>query len=144
MLAHLLKPSMPGRGSIVIAALYEGLGEYSGIYIGDHQIITLSNKHTPVQMSIEEFSHIHSTRFKSEIYWACHLFNRQPVRFPEAAQRALHTLNNNSYKTMLINSHQFCSGCITGDFDNEDAQLSELKKRIKELYPHRHVWNKQA
>ncbi|GGA27355.1 hypothetical protein [Paenibacillus physcomitrellae] len=144
MLADLLKPLMPGEGSIVISALYEGLGEYSGIYIGDEQIITLSNKHTPVLMSMEQFSQMHSTRFRSEIYWACRLFNRHAVRFPEAAQRALHTLDNSSYKTMLINSHQFCSGCLTGNFDNEDIQLSELKKRIKELYPHRHVWHKQS
>ncbi len=142
MFADFLKKQSPNPGSIIIAALYGGLGEYSGVYAGEQGIITLVNGHTPQLMDMEQFCRLHSTTFNSEIYMAYALFKRCPISFPEAAQRALHTLSNNSYKTMLMNSHQYCSGCITGNYDNEDVQLHELKRTIKQSYPKRHYWHK--
>jgi hypothetical protein len=141
MLSDLFKSLQPRSGSILIATLYGGLGEYSGVYVGHREVVTITSKHRVEKMSLEQFSCLHSTSFKSEIYSAYGLFNRKAIFFPEAAERALNNLNI-SYRRLLMNSHQFCSGCITGNFDNEDLELNQLKLCIQKHSPYRHSWHK--
>ncbi|WP_223068896.1 hypothetical protein [Paenibacillus caui] len=144
MFGRFFKRREPVSGSIIFTTLYGGLGESSGIYVGNQNVITLTYKGILQLITIEQFGKLHPTSFNSEIYAPYEITTRKPVSFPEAARRAQALLEGNeSYKLMLINSHQFCSGCITGNFENEDVGLSELKQRIESCYPNRLDWFKQ-
>ena len=61
-----------------------------------------------------------------KIYVSCK--GGQPVGSQQAAQRALDMVGGSrDYNLILDNCHQFCSGCLTGNFENSDNFLWMLK-----------------
>ena len=60
------------------------------------------------------------------IYVSCR--NGRAVGSQQVANRALRKIGSRrDYNVIFDNCHQFCSGCLTGDFENSDNFLSMLK-----------------
>lgn len=132
--------SKPSTGSVIYISSYGGLAEISGICIDDRTIATIS-KDGLQQLSLKEFSKLHPTALPSELFIPYEPGSSHPLFFPEAVERAQALLDGkNSYRAMLMNSHQFCSGCITGNYDNQDNNLVLLKQRIEALCDHKIDW----
>ena len=60
------------------------------------------------------------------VYVSCR--NGRAVGSQQVAKRALRKVGSHrDYNLFLDNCHQFCSGCLTGDFENSDNFLCNLK-----------------
>lgn len=145
MFERFLNRRQPVYGSIISTGLYDGLGEFSGIYAGNHQVLTLVQKtRCPQLITLEEFSMLPPANTASEIYIAFQPGSWKAASFPQAVRRARELLDGTGdYRLLVMNSHQFCSGCLTGDFDNLDTGLAELKQTLSELCSCKLEWHKQ-
>lgn len=121
----------PAYGSLVYTELGFGVAEHSGIYIGNRQIIDLDGRGRIKKASLNEFTG-NITTFNHEIYVPCYDGENDSIGFYEAVWRAEEKLNESrSYNLLLDNCHQFCAGCITGDFENGSNFLNFLKDDFK-------------
>ena len=65
------------------------------------------------------------------IYVSCN--NKKSVGSELVAQRALAMVGQRrNYNFLLDNCHQFCCGCLTGEFNNNNKFLWQLKKIAKQ------------
>lgn len=145
MLERFLNRRQPVYGSIISTGLYDGLGEFSGIFAGNHQVLTLAQKaRRPQLITLEEFSKLPPANAESEIYVSFEAGTWKAASFPQAVRRARELYDGTGdYRLLLMNSHQFCSGCLTGNFDNMDTGLAELKQTISEICAQKLEWHKQ-
>lgn len=119
--------SRPVEGSILYVDLIGEYAQHSGIYIGNGEIVELSGKGRIQQVSRKQFI---SGGTGNDIYVSC----REDVAIgsPIAAQRARSQLGSSrEYNIILNNCHQFCTGCMTGNFENSDNFLWMLKHSAK-------------
>lgn len=124
-----LKNDIP-KGALVYTDLLIGLGDHSGIYVGDGKIVALSGKGKVEVVDYDKFTG-GLTTVKRNI--------RLPVTISKgltgsslAAERALSKVGDQGdYNLLLDNCHQFCSGCYTGDFQNNDNFLWMLKDTVR-------------
>ncbi len=115
--------SMPVEGSILYVDLLGEYAQHSGIYIGNGEIVELSGKGCIQRVSREQFINGGTGR---DIYVSCR--NNVATGSPTIAQRARSALGlHREYNIFLNNCHQFCAGCLTGNFENSDNFLWMLK-----------------
>lgn len=121
----------PAFGSLVYTELLFGAVEHSGIYVGNKQIISLDGKGRIKKESLREFTGNIST-FNYEIYVPCFDGENTPIGYYQAGWNAQEKLSvSRNYNFLTDNCHQFCAGCITGDFESNSNFLEFLKDDFK-------------
>lgn len=117
----------PAYGSLVYTEILFGAEAHSGIYIGNKIIISLGGDGRIKKESLSEFTSNIST-FNDEIYVPCYDGENTAIGYYKAAWNAEEKLSaSRNYHFLFDNSHQFCAGCITGDFENNSNFLMFLK-----------------
>ena len=113
----------PIEGSILYTDLLNNYAHHSGVYIGNKQIVEL-NRHGQIQVvSPEKFM---SAGTGTEIYVSC--ANNKAIGAQAVAIRARSQIGlKRKYNVLSNNCHQFSSGCLSGDFENDDNFLWMLK-----------------
>ncbi|PSV22285.1 lecithin retinol acyltransferase family protein [Photobacterium sp. GB-56] len=113
----------PVKGSIVYCDLCLGYVEHSGIYIGNDKIVHKNRQGIIEAVSSKDF--IESTTAIS-IYVSSYKGNASGSIV--AAWRAESQIGiHDEYSIYHYNCHQFCSYCLSGDFDNYDISSMQLK-----------------
>ncbi|HIF9122578.1 TPA: lecithin retinol acyltransferase family protein [Photobacterium damselae] len=125
---NVLRPKVkPVEGSIVYCDLLLGYAEHSGIYIGNDQIVH-KNRHGIIE-SVSSKDFIENTTAIS-IYVSSYKGNASGSVV--SAWRAESQIGiHDEYSFYRYNCHQFCSYCISGDLDNYDISLMQLKTNSK-------------
>ncbi|MED3501851.1 hypothetical protein [Brevibacillus agri] len=132
----------PSYGSVVYTELGFGIAEHSGIFVGQNSIIHLNGQGVVELVSLEEFTN-HITTFNHEIYVPCYSDRDWSIGFPMAVARAYDKLESiRNYNVLLDNCHQFCAGCLTGDFDNSNNFLWMLKDLVRQEHGEAVKWRK--
>ena len=121
----------PVRGSIVYCDLAFGIAEHSGIYIGGNKIVHLDGSGVIEIVSPKRFmDRLGGNNSAISIYVSCD--GDSPVGGSAVAERAERMIGKcRNYKVILDNCHQFTSGCMSGNFENSDIFLWELKHTAK-------------
>lgn len=116
-------PVIPVDGSILYTDLVGDYAQHSGVYIGDGRIVDL-NRHGEIQIvSPREFM---SGGTGTEIHVSC--IGSRAIGSREVAGRAYRKVGQRrDYHMLLNNCHQFTSGCLSGNYENEDSFLWMLK-----------------
>lgn len=110
----------PGIGALVYCELFKM--EHSGIYLGGNRIAQLNGKGNIEVVSPSSFTD-NITTIDRDIFIPVKT-DGTPISLYTAAENAKKMIGNKrDYNLILDNCHQFCSGCITGDFDNVDNFL---------------------
>ena len=117
------------EGSVVFQDLdlpiLEDVFEHSGIYVGDHKVVSLSKDGDIVEESTRELVE-RETDSSKPIWVSCK--GSAAVGSPRVAARARKKVGKRrGYNFVLDNCHQFTSGCLTGDFENADNFMTFLK-----------------
>ncbi|PSW85297.1 hypothetical protein [Photobacterium damselae] len=125
---NVLRPKVkPVEGSIVYCDLLLGYAEHSGIYIDNDQIVH-KNRHGIIE-SVSSKDFIENTTAIS-IYVSSYKGNASGSVV--SAWRAESQIGiHDEYSFYRYNCHQFCSYCISGDLDNYDISLMQLKTNSK-------------
>lgn len=117
----------PAYGSLVYTELGYGLAEHSGIYVGNKQIIDLDGRGRINKRSLSQFTS-NITTFNYEIYVPCYDGENTSIGCYKAGWNAEEKLSDGrNYNLFFDNCHQFCAGCITGEFENSSNFLTFLK-----------------
>jgi hypothetical protein len=118
----------PIRGSIVYCDLAFGTSEHSGIYIGNNQIVHRNGRGKIELVTPGEFT---SGTTGATIYVSCDKYG-DAVGYDDVAHDAESMLGTKqNYSLLGKNCHQFCSYCLSGDWDNYHVSLSQLKYQAK-------------
>ncbi len=117
----------PLMGSILYIDMAFGFADHSGVYVGNGQVVELSGEGVVQKVSVAEFMDTPApVNTAMSVYVSSH--NGVGVGSSAVAQRALDMVGSwRDYNLILDNCHQFCSGCITGNFENSDNFLWMLK-----------------
>jgi len=117
----------PSIGSVVYCDLVFGRAEHSGIYVGDDKIVHLDGSGIIEIVSMKKFLN-RLNGFNSAISLYVSSCGCYSVGSREVAQRALNMIGSRrNYNLLTNNCHQFTSGCLTGNFENNDNFLWLLK-----------------
>lgn len=117
----------PCFGSIVFCTLLPPVIEHSGVYVGDNSIVHLNRFGLVEKVSFKTF--IQDTPAIS-IYVSSK--NGLAIGGEKVGDLALSQLGKQiNYNVLGKNCHQFSSGCLTGNFDNKNILLSQLKRTAK-------------
>jgi hypothetical protein len=134
-------PVEPKFGSIIYTDLLYGLGNHSGIYVGDRKVVAISGDGSIRKVGLTKFTGGTST-VQGNIY-VPHDILGKPFGSRETGYRALDMIGERrSYSLLLDNCHQFCSGCVTGIFENHDNFLWMLKDTAKSFYDMKIWWRR--
>lgn len=116
-------PVIPVEGSILYTDLLGEYAQHSGVYIGHGRIVEL-NRHGDIQIvSPREFM---SGGTGTEIHVSC--IGSRAIGSREVAGRAYRKVGQRrDYHMLLNNCHQFASGCLSGNYENDDNFLWMLK-----------------
>lgn len=113
----------PKEGSVVYCDLAFGVGSHSGIYVGNYEIVQLSSSGKVEAVGPRRFV---EGKTAISIYVSCQ--DDEVVDSAQVAERARSEVGNRrDYSLLGRNCHQFCVGCLTGDFDSSNDLLWELK-----------------
>lgn len=121
----------PEIGSIVYCDLCFNTVEHSGVYVGDNTIVHLDGSGIVEAVSPQEFlARLNGFNTAMSIYVSC--LDNKAVGDEEIAKRAKKQVGaKRNYKLLDDNCHQFTSGCITGNFDNNHNLFGSLKSRVE-------------
>ena len=116
----------PDIGSVVYCSL-AGVVEHSGVYVGANQIVHLNGDGAVESVSEDEFlDRLGGVNLATGIYVSCD--DGEAVGSCATANGAEKMLGESrDYNVAINNCHQFCAGCLTGDFENGSNTLSSLK-----------------
>lgn len=132
----------PSYGSPIYSPFGQNFSGHSGIYIGGRKVIALSGNGNISEVSLDEFTN-HPAIINRDIYVPFYKDQEWSIGFPIAGARALEKLGSNrNYHIIMDNCHQFCSGCITGDFENADNALWMLKDTVSNTHGESIRWRK--
>lgn len=124
-------PVMPQRGAILRCDLLCGRADHTGIYLGNGRIAELDGDGYISEVTPDAFLSASLMRTGMFIYVACDEETEEPLRCEAAALRAEARFGKwTDYNVLLNNCHEFVSGCITGDFNNNDVALWMLELTI--------------
>ena len=134
----------PVIGSIVYCNLgiSPALVEHSGIYIGNGQIVELQGKSKDGKIAIVNRRQFLKNRNlpPSTIWVACYGDSTRPIGDKLVAKRAKAEVDTcRKYNLFSENCHRFTSGCITGNFKNNDTKFWALRNTIHKQWGD-HCW----
>lgn len=119
----------PAIGSVVYCEMAFGLAEHSGIYVGNGDIVELSSSGEIQKVNMREFMNTGVIGTAMSVYVSSR--DGRAIGNEKVAERALSKVRTHrKYNFILDNCHQFCSGCLTGDFENSDNFLWMLKNTV--------------
>lgn len=134
-------PFEPEYGAIVYTDLIFGLGDHSGIYIGDKTIIAVHSDGLIEKASLEKFTGGFTT-LVGDIYVPFTLAG-ESIGHKESGDRAISMIGNRlAYNLLLNNCHQFCAGCLDGEFFNDNNFLWMLKDTARKHYGGTVFWRR--
>ncbi|HFJ9454146.1 TPA: lecithin retinol acyltransferase family protein [Bacillus tropicus] len=124
----------PGIGSPIYCDLLCGLAEHSGIYIGDFKVIQLNGCGLIEVVDLIKFTdHISTT--SRDIFFPLDKASSIPIEFDEACENAFDKVGETKkYNVAFNNCHKFTSGCLTGDFAQNNQLLDFMKCTTEEVY----------
>lgn len=132
----------PSYGSVIYTELGFGTMEHSGIYMSDGEVIDLGGDGRIRRVSLKEFAG-HITTFNHEIYVPCYLDWDGTVSTSMAGYRASEKVGESrNYNLIMDNCHQFCAGCVTGNFENASNFLWMLKDVVQQEHGENLLWRK--
>lgn len=121
------------EGSVVYQNLdlpVPGLGgvfDHSGIYVGDHRVVSLSGDGGIIEQGTANFI---EGGWNRPIWASCK--GGLAVGKPSVAKLARKKVGESrEYNILFDNCHQFTSGCLTGDFESADNFLTFLKDTVR-------------
>lgn len=124
------KSVIPKVGSIVYCNIIPGYINHSGVYIGDGKIIHRTSSGLIKETSPVEFMNA-GVKLALCIWVSCK--DEQPVGSELVAKRAKDKLYSYSeYNLICNNCYQFCSGCLSGNFENNSSFFSLLESDCEE------------
>lgn len=133
----------PKVGSIVYCDLCFNTVEHSGVYVGNNTIVHLDGSGVVEAVNPEQFlRRLNGFNTAISIYISC--VDDKAVGKEEIAIRAMKQIGNKrEYALLNDNCHQFTSGCITGNFDNNHNLFGSLENRIEKYLGSNgfRVWN---
>jgi hypothetical protein len=122
-----------GRPGAVVRCELAGALDHTGILIGDDTIIELDGSGIIQMVSYRDFLMASAFRTGDEITVASDDESLTVLADMAVATRAIDLIGKSrEYHFLLDNCHQFSSGCITGDFENDDKLFSLLELTISE------------
>lgn len=130
----------PEYGALVYCQL--GPVEHSGIYIGNREIVHLNGRGHIERADLHLFTS-HVTTIDKAIWFPCDEEDGYAIGNKEAGNRAKEMLTNRrKYHLLMDNCHQFCSGCISGDFENANNFLWTVKHAFDKDLNNVVLWKK--
>ena len=115
----------PEIGSIVCCD-YIGF-QHTGIYVGNGFIVSLKDTGVVTKEHAYDFK---KGKNAINIYVSCN--GKKPVGNKKCAERAMKKLHEKiGYDLLSNNCHHFCSGCLTGRFENGDVLFAHLVRRAE-------------
>lgn len=133
----------PSYGSPIYTDIGFKISGHSGIYVGDNRVIALNGRGDISEVTLSEFVS-HSTTIHQYIYVPYYKdYPEMAIGFAMAGARAEDMLGEKRrYNVFIDNCHHFCSGCLTGDFENADSFLWMLKNTVEEEHGESISWQK--
>jgi len=123
----------PCLGSVLYFDMAFGFADHSGVYVGDGKVVELSRNCWIQKVSLSEFMDTPAlVNTAISIYVSSH--DGRGIGSATIARRALDMVGSRrNYNLLFDNCHQFCSGCVTGNFENSDNFLWMLKDTAKRV-----------
>ncbi|MBP7547297.1 MAG: lecithin retinol acyltransferase family protein [Corallincola sp.] len=118
----------PAVGAVVYCDLAFGYAEHSGVYVGQGLIAHL-NRHGQIEL-VSPQAFVSGT--PAQVIWYSAAGSRSVGCTTAAARARGQVGNRRRYNVIADNCHQFSSGCLTGDFDNSDNFLWQLRNRAEQ------------
>jgi hypothetical protein len=123
--------TVTGKPGAVVRCELVGALDHTGILIGDDTIIELDGSGLIRMVSYQDFLTASAYRTGDGITVACDDDSLTVLADMAVATRAIDLIGKSrEYHVLLDNCHQFASGCITGDFDNDDKLFGLLELTI--------------
>ena len=120
-------------GAVVFCELAKKI-EYSGIYVGNGQIVELNGDGWIRKVNPVTFYSDSQYRTGNEIYTFTD-FNGKVLCSEEIARRARGKVGTKvDYSIISENCHQFSVGCLTGNFSNLNITFTQLLELMKKIY----------
>jgi hypothetical protein len=116
--------------------------EHTGIYIGNGQIVELQGKASGGKIAIVNRKQFLENRSLDSysIWVACDGNSSKAIGDELIAQRAKAEVGKTrNYHLLKDNCHRFTSGCITGNFNNNDTLFIKLRNTIRSRWGD-HTW----
>lgn len=115
----------PEIGSIVFCDILPFYAQHTGVYVGNDSIIHLTSTGLIDKTSPSGFMR-GEIKIAPCIWVSCS--GEESVGLEIAARRAEERLfSYRDYNFLLDNCHQFCSGCLTGNFENSSNLFNMLE-----------------
>lgn len=136
---YLRKKSKPVIGSIIYCNLGFSTAtvEHTAIYIGRGQIVELQGKLKGGKITtVDRRQFLKNRNFASHSIWvACYGNSTRAIGDKLVAQRAKEKVGKScNYHILQENCHRFTSGCITGNFKNNDILFMNLRDTIRQTW----------
>ncbi len=141
---YLRRKTKPVIGSIVYCNLGVSTAtvEHTGIYIGNGKIVELQGKATGGKIAVVNRKQFLKNRNLGSysIWVACYGDSTRAIGDELVAQRAKAEVGNSrNYHLLQENCHRFTSGCMTGNFKNNDTLFVNLRNTIRKKWGD-HCW----
>jgi hypothetical protein len=135
--------NQPSYGSPIYTDIGFKVSGHSGIYVGNNRVIALNGRGNISKVTLSEFVS-HPTTIYEHIYVPYYRHSpERAIGFAMAGARAEEMLGKKrDYNMFIDNCHQFCSGCLTGDFENADNALWMLKHTVEKEHGDQIYWQK--
>lgn len=133
----------PSYGSPIYTDIGFNVSGHSGIYVGNNRVIALNGRGGISKVTLSEFVS-HPTTVYQYIYVPYYRHTPEwSIGFAVAGARAEEMLGKKrAYNVFIDNCHQFCTGCLTGDFENADNALRMLKHTVEKEHGEPVSWQK--
>ncbi|HIW33172.1 MAG TPA: lecithin retinol acyltransferase family protein [Candidatus Paenibacillus intestinavium] len=131
----------PAFGAVIYTDLLFGVGDHSGIYVGNHEVVSLRGDGRIRKDSLRTFTG-NLTTINTHIYMPCDT-SGYPVGSYSAGSKAIDMIGESrSYHLLVDNCHQFCAGCLHGNFENSSNFLWMLKDEFEHSQHDQITWKK--
>lgn len=125
--------TVTAKPGAVVRCELAGALDHTGILVSEREIVELDGSGLIRLVSYQDFLVSSVYRTGDSITVACDDDNLAPLHDFAAAHRALQRVGESrTYHLLLDNCHQFVSGCLTGDFENDDKLFSLLELTVAE------------
>lgn len=122
----------PAVGAVIYCQL--ATAEHSGIYIGNGSVIELDGRGHIKKVSLKEFTgNLFST--DKDIFIPVIKHTMLPIGDSDVAEEAINNLSKRrKYNLLDDNCHQFVTGCMIGDLENDCNFLFMVKEEFANYF----------